>query len=128
MRSDLASLQACHVMQCWSAQREYAPIPVASTEGCWITTTEGRKIFDLRSAHECINLGFRHPKVLAAMRAQMDKIVYVTDDFATEPTAKLAQRLADLVPGKPGKRVYFSQSGAAADRGGDIGRTPAPVY
>ncbi len=114
MTDDFAALQARHLMQCWSAQRDYAPIAVDFAEGCWIHTTDGRRIFDLRSAHECINLGFRHPKVLAAMRAQMDKVVYVTDDFATEPTARLARRLAELAPGSPDKRVYFSQSGAAA--------------
>lgn len=106
--------QARHLMQCWSAQQGYAPIPVAETRGCWIHTTDGRRIFDLRSAHECINLGFNHPKVLQAMREQMEKVVYVTDDFATEPTAKLVRRLAELVPGPPGKRVFLSQSGAAA--------------
>lgn len=111
---DFAALQARHLMQCWSAQRGYAPLPVASAEGCWITTTGGRRIFDLRSAHECINLGFRHPKVLAAMRTQMESVVYVTDDFATEPTARLARRLAELAPGGPDKKVYFCQSGAAA--------------
>lgn len=112
--ADFAALQARHLMQCWSAQRGYAPVPVASAEGCWITTTDGRRIFDLRSAHECINLGFRHPKVLAAMRAQMESVVYVTDDFATAPTGKLARRLAELAPGGPDKKVYFCQSGAAA--------------
>ncbi|HET7096225.1 MAG TPA: aminotransferase class III-fold pyridoxal phosphate-dependent enzyme [Casimicrobiaceae bacterium] len=114
MTDDFAALQARHLMQCWSAQRGYAPLAVDHTEGCWIHTSDGRRIFDLRSAHECINLGFRHPKVLAAMRAQMEKVVYVTDDFATEPTARLAARLAELAPGSPNKRVYFSQSGAAA--------------
>ncbi len=101
-------------MQCWSAQQGYAPIPVARTEGCWIHTTDGRRIFDLRSAHECINLGFNHPRVIRAMREQMDRVIYVTDDFATEPTALLAQKLAHITPGSPNKRVFFSQSGAAA--------------
>ena len=101
-------------MQCWSAQADYAPIAVAKAEGCWIHTVDGRRIFDLRSAHECINLGFNHPKILAALKAQMDHAVYVTDDFATAPTAKLAQRLAELTPGSPNKKTYFSQSGAAA--------------
>ena len=114
MTDDFAALQARHLMQCWSAQCDYAPIAVDHADGCWIHTTDGRRIFDLRSAHECINLGFRHPKVLAAMRAQMEKVVYVTDDFATEPTARLAARLAALAPGSADKRVYFSQSGAAA--------------
>ena len=107
-------LQKKHLMQCWSIQGKYDPIPVKRTEGCWITTTDGRKIFDLRSAHESINLGFRHPKVLAAMRSQMDSVVYVTDDFATEPTAKLACTLAEITPGDPGKKVWFGTSGAGA--------------
>ena len=57
------------------------------------------RIFDLRSAHECINLGFRHPDVLQAMRDQMESVVYVTDDFATRPTAQLARTLAAITPG-----------------------------
>ena len=101
-------------MQCWGVQGDYDPIPVASAEGCWITTMDGRRIFDLRSAHECINLGFRHPKVLDALKRQMDSVVYVTDDFATEPTARLAAELAQRTPGSPNKRVWFGQSGADA--------------
>lgn len=113
-RSDFAALQSKHLMQCWSTQRGYSPIPVESAEGCWIHTTDGRKIFDLRSAHECINLGFRHPKVLKALQEQMEKLVYVTDDFATEPTADLAKTLAEITPGSPDKRIWFAQSGAGA--------------
>ena len=111
---NFARIQGRHLMQCWSAQGDYEPIGVDRTEGCWIYTSDGRKIFDLRSAHECINLGFNHPKVIQALKAQMESVIYVTDDFATEPTAKLAKTLAELAPGDPDKRVYFSQSGAAA--------------
>ncbi|MEP7205387.1 MAG: aspartate aminotransferase family protein [Casimicrobiaceae bacterium] len=111
---DFASVQGRHLMQCWSAQAGYTPLPVRETRGCWIHTTDGRKIFDLRSAHECINLGFNHPKVLAAMRRQMESVVYVTDDFATAPTAALVETLARITPGGPDKKVFLSQSGAAA--------------
>jgi taurine--2-oxoglutarate transaminase len=110
----ISSTQARHMMQCWSAQGDYAPIAVKKAQGCWIHTHDGRKIFDLRSAHECINLGFNHPKVIAALKAQMDEAIYVTDDFATEPAARLSQKLAELTPGSPDKKVYYSQSGAAA--------------
>ena len=112
--TDFAVLQSRHLMHCWSAQKDYKPIPVEKTEGCWIHTTNGRRIFDLRSAHECINLGFNHPKVLQSMHEQMEKVVYVTDDFATEATALLARRLAELSPGSPEKRIFLCQSGAAA--------------
>jgi len=44
----------------------------------------------------------------------MERVVYVTDDFATEPTARLAKTLAKITPGDPNKRVWFGQSGAAA--------------
>lgn len=101
-------------MQCWSSQEGYDPIAVDRTEGCWIHTSDGRRIFDLRSAHECINLGFNHPKVIAALKRQLEQVIYVTDDFATEPTGALARRLAELTPGSSNKRVYFAQSGAAA--------------
>jgi len=111
---DFSSIQGQYLMQSWGVQGRYHPIPVQAAEGCWIQTTDGRRIFDLRSAHECINLGFRHPKVLDAMREQMEKVIYVTDDFATEPTARLARTLAEITPGDARKRVWFAQSGAAA--------------
>ncbi|MGK0187721.1 MAG: taurine--2-oxoglutarate transaminase [Verrucomicrobiales bacterium] len=112
--TEIAATQARHTMRCWSAQAGYAPVSVARAEGCWIHTHDGRKIFDLRSAHECINLGFNHPQVLSAMKAQMEQVLYVTDDFATAATAELSQKLAELTPGTSEKKVYFSQSGASA--------------
>ena len=111
---DFAAVQSKYAMYCWGTQKDYSPIPVESADGCWITTTVGRRIFDLRSAHECINLGFRHPKVLQALKDQMEKVVYVTDDFSTPATAELAKTLAHISPGSPNKKVWFSQSGAAA--------------
>ena len=111
---NITETQAKHLMQCWSAQEGYNPISVIKTEGCWIYAEDGRKIFDLRSAHECINLGFNHPKVIEAIKRQLDDVIYVTDDFATQPTAKLAQKLAALTPGSPNKKIWFGQSGAAA--------------
>lgn len=109
-----AALQRDHLMYSWGVQGPYDPIPVDRTDGCWIHTSDGRRIFDLRSAHECINLGFRHPRVLEAMFRQMERVVYVTDDFATEPAGLLSRKLAELTPGGPNKRVWFGSSGAGA--------------
>ncbi|MGB0348000.1 MAG: aspartate aminotransferase family protein, partial [Balneolaceae bacterium] len=103
-----------HVMQCWASQAEYQPIEVYKTEGCWIHTTDERKIFDLRSAHECINLGFNHPKVIEAVKVGLEKPIYVTDDFAVESTALLAMKLAEITPGSPNKKIWFGQSGAGS--------------
>lgn len=111
---DISKTQGKYMMQCWSSQAGYAPIAVEKTEGCWIYTADGQKIFDLRSAHECINLGFNHPKVIAAIKEQLDGVIYVTDDFSTEPTAKLAQKLAEITPGSIHKKIWFGQSGSAS--------------
>ena len=101
-------------MQCWSSQRTYKPLPVVHTEGCWMHLKDGKRVFDLRSAHECINLGFRHPRLMEAMRKQMEHVVYVTDEFATKPAALLAEKLSHITPGSPDKRIWFGQSGAAS--------------
>ncbi len=111
---DFGKLQAQYMLQCWADQADYQPIPLADAEGCYLITTEGRKIFDLRSSHECNNLGFKHPQVIARMQEQMQRVIYATDDFATEATARLAQKLAQITPGGPNKKVWFSQSGATA--------------
>ena len=51
------------------------------------------------------------------MREQIEKVVYLTDDFSTEPTAKLSLKLAEFSPRSINKRIWFAQSGAAAAEG-----------
>lgn len=113
-RLTTSQIYQSHVLQCWSTISGYNPIEVDRTEGCYIYTKDGRKIFDLRSAHECANVGFNNPVVLKAMQEQMQQCIYVTDDFATDITARLAEKLCDLAPGTSHKRVWFGQSGASA--------------
>jgi len=102
-----------HLIPSWSTLSGMNPVEVERTRGCYIYTRDGRRIFDLRSAHECANIGFNHPHVLQAMHRQMQQCSYVTDDFATDATAELTQKLCALSPGSPDKRVWYGQSGAA---------------
>ena len=111
---EINKIQKKHYMQCWGKQSDYNPIAVERTEGCYIYTTDGRKIFDLRSAHECINLGFNNSEITNEIKKQLDEVIYVTDDFATKPTASLSEKLSLLTPGKGNKKVWFGQSGAAS--------------
>jgi len=111
---EISTKQKKYYMQCWGKQNEYNPIAVDRTKGCYIYTTDGRKIFDLRSAHECINLGFNNTEITDEIRKQLDNVIYVTDDFATEPTASLSEKLSHMTPGKGNKKVWFGQSGAAS--------------
>jgi taurine--2-oxoglutarate transaminase len=111
---NIGQIQKKYFIHNWGIQKDYNPIEVERTEGCWIFTKDGRKIFDLRSAHECINLGFNNKRVIEAIKRQIEKVIYVTDDFATEPSAFLAKKLCEMVPGGENKKVWFGQSGAAA--------------
>lgn len=112
--ASISQLAQKHVLQCWSSGLGFNPVEISHTEGCYIYTKDGKKIFDLRSAHECANIGFNHPMVIQAMIQQMNHSVYVTDDFIADSTAKLAQKLSDLTPGSDQKKVWFGQSGAAS--------------
>jgi taurine--2-oxoglutarate transaminase len=103
-----------HLLHSWSRLDGYNPIEVTHTKGCYLFTKDGRKIFDLRSAHECANIGFNHPFVLEAMQRQLEYCTYVTDDFSTKATAQLVDKLCTLAPGNDNKRIWFGQSGAAA--------------
>lgn len=63
--------------------RNYQPLPVVLTrgEGVWVWDIEGRKYLDMLSSYSALNQGHRHPKVLAAMRAQMDKLCLTSRAF-----------------------------------------------
>ncbi|MBK8946095.1 MAG: aspartate aminotransferase family protein [Ignavibacteriae bacterium] len=110
----ISALQKKYLLQCWGKQENYNPISIERTEECYLYTTDGRKIFDLRSAHECINLGFKNPYIISSIKKQLEDIIYVTDDFATEPTSKLAKKISEISPGDGDKKVWFGQSGADA--------------
>jgi adenosylmethionine-8-amino-7-oxononanoate aminotransferase len=89
--------------------------PVAvSAHGATITDSEGRTYIDACGGAAVSCLGHNHPDVLAAMKAQMDKLAYAhTAFFTTEVAETLA---GDLVAHAPGgiSHVYFVSGGSEA--------------
>jgi ornithine--oxo-acid transaminase len=63
--------------------RNYLPLPVvlATGEGCWVTDVEGKRYLDMLSSYSALNQGHRHPKVLKAMRAQMERLCLTSRAF-----------------------------------------------
>ena len=74
----------------------------------------GTEYIDGVSSLWCNIHGHRHPKIDAAIRAQLDKVAHVTNLGGSNPTTiRLAKRLVDIAP--PGLRhVFFSDDGATA--------------
>ena len=77
---------------------------------------DGKEYLDAISAEWVLNLGFRHPEVKQAIIEQLDAIDYVSPVFEGEARTELAERLAELAPGRLSK-VLYALSGAGAVEG-----------
>jgi 4-aminobutyrate aminotransferase len=89
---------------------------IVRAEGCYLYTEEGRRLIDFASGVAVCNLGHNHPEVVAAAKAQMDKMVHVCHNLLYyEPYVTLAEKLVALTGGDT--KVYFSNSGAEAVEG-----------
>jgi taurine--2-oxoglutarate transaminase len=75
---------------------------------------DGRTVLDFSSLAECSNLGHQHPRLIAAIRAQAERLCFVTNAWGAEPRAELANRLLEL-SGFAGGRVFFTSGGADAN-------------
>ena len=92
----------------------YEPLAIRNAEGCWLTTTDGRRIFDGVSSLWCNVHGHRHPRIDAAVREQLDQVAHVTTlGMSGETTDRLAERLAQITPGDL-SHVFFSCDGSSA--------------
>jgi adenosylmethionine-8-amino-7-oxononanoate aminotransferase len=91
-----------------------APLLVKRTEGCRIILDDGRVLIDGIASWWTACHGYNHPRIAAAIRHQLDEMPHVMfAGLAHEPAARLAARLAALLPGDL-ERVFFSDSGSVA--------------
>jgi 4-aminobutyrate aminotransferase/(S)-3-amino-2-methylpropionate transaminase len=91
------------------------PIAVAHAEGAIITDADGNRLIDFGGGIGVVNTGHRHPSIVAAVRAQLDRYAHVCFPVSTyEPYIELAERLNRITPGNQPKRTFFLNSGAEA--------------
>ena len=57
------------------AAHNYDPLPVVAShgDGCWVTDVDGRRYLDCLAAYSALNFGHRHPALIEAARAQLDR-------------------------------------------------------
>ncbi|HPD15709.1 MAG TPA: aspartate aminotransferase family protein [Planctomycetota bacterium] len=95
----------------------FEPIEVVRAAGCTVTGADGREYLDCFSGIAVVNAGHGHPKVLAAAREQMEKLVHCCTYVYYNPrAAELAKRLAEVTPGAL-QKSFFGNSGAEAIEG-----------
>jgi 4-aminobutyrate aminotransferase / (S)-3-amino-2-methylpropionate transaminase / 5-aminovalerate transaminase len=93
------------------------PIVVERGSGRTLTDAEGRSYLDCFSGISVVNAGHNHPRILAAAREQMEKLVHCCSHVYHVPVVgELAEKLAAVTPGEL-KKTFFSNSGAEANEG-----------
>ncbi|VAV87675.1 4-aminobutyrate aminotransferase, partial [hydrothermal vent metagenome] len=86
---------------------------VATAKGICIEDLDGRKYMDFHgnSVH---HIGYGHPRLIAAIKAQLDDLPFAPRRFTNEPAVQLAEKLAAIAPGDLGK-VLFTTGGSDAN-------------
>jgi (R)-1-hydroxy-2-aminoethylphosphonate ammonia-lyase len=85
---------------------------IAKAYGIWIEDLDGKRYMDFHgnSVH---HIGYGHPRLLAAIKAQLDDLSFAPRRFTNEPSVALAEKLVEIAPGDLGK-VLFTTGGSDA--------------
>ena len=86
-------------------------VSVERGEGCYLYATDGRKFLDFTSGIAVTSLGHCHPRLIAAVTAQAQKLWHVSNLFQIPGQQRLAER---LVANSFADTVFFNNSGAEA--------------
>ncbi len=78
---------------------------IAKAEGIWIEDMDGRRFMDFHgnSVH---HLGYGHPKLIEAIKEQLDQLSFAPRRFTCDPAVELAEKLAAITPGDLGKTLF----------------------
>ncbi len=93
-------------------------LEIERAEGLYLYDVEGKAYLDLVSGFAVSSIGHRHPKVIEAIKNQLDKYLHLTvyGEFVQAPQVLLAQKLGSVLPPNLSS-VYYTNSGAEACEG-----------
>ena len=102
------------------AQTSPSPLAfeIAKAEGCLLYDVKGKEYIDLIGGISVANIGHRHPKVIDAIKKQLDAYMHVMvyGEFIESPQVQYAKLLTENLPSALNS-VYFTNSGAEAIEG-----------
>ena len=93
-------------------------LEIVKAEGCELTDASGKKYIDLIGGISVANIGHRHPKVVEAIKKQLDDYLHIMvyGEFVQSPQVQYARLLTESLPSNLNS-VYFTNSGAEAVEG-----------
>src|SRR5262245_47330936 len=80
----------------WSTHN-YHPLPVvlAEGEGAWMTDVDGRRYLDFLAGYSALNFGHRNPELIAAAKAQLDRLTLTSRAFHHDQFGLFCRELAE---------------------------------
>ena len=102
-----------HVFHSWSAQALIDPLPIASAQGSYFTDYSGKRYLDFSSQLVNVNIGYQHPKLVAAIQEQAARLTTISPAFANDARSEAARLIAEIAPGDL-NMVFFTNGGAEA--------------
>ena len=103
-----------HVLYSWSVQDAINPIAVAGAEGRHFWDYDGKRYLDFASQLVNVSIGHQHPKVIAAIKEQADRLCTIGPPMASESRSRLGRLLAEVTPGDL-TMSFFTNGGAEAN-------------
>ncbi|MGH3103018.1 MAG: aminotransferase class III-fold pyridoxal phosphate-dependent enzyme [Gaiellaceae bacterium] len=103
-----------YVLHSWSVQDAIDPLPVAGAEGRHFWDYDGNRYLDFASQLVNVSIGHQHPRVVAAIKEQAERLCTIGPPMATEPRSELARLLAEVTPGDLAMS-FFTNGGAEAN-------------
>ena len=90
------------------------PLVAARGEGVWLFDAEGRRHLDLYGGHAVAGTGHCHPRVVAALKGQAERLLFYSNLVYSEVRARAAEKLVSLAPA-PVTKAFFCNSGTEAN-------------
>ena len=90
-----------------------ADIIITKTRGAKLWDIEGKEYIDCSSQAFCLSIGANHPRVVEAVREQLEKATHVAYHLDTLPLLRLTKKLTEIAPGDL-NRVNFCLEGSLA--------------
>lgn len=87
---------------------------IRRAEGIWIEDTAGRRYMDFHG-NNVHHIGYGHPRLKEAIRAQMDDLPFAPRRFTCEPAVALAERLGAVAPGGLTKTLFTTGGSDAVE-------------
>ena len=119
----IAAYEREYVLHTWTSQKSFKPFTIAGALGCYFWDDQGKKYLDFASQLINVNVGHQHPKILKAIKRQVDRLCYIVPSATIDQRAILAKMLAEMTPGDLSKVFFTTGGGESNENALKIART-----